>query len=70
MSVRNLKQLFAPRSVALVGASERPGSVGATMLRNLREGGFTGRLFPVNPKYDTLAGMPVWHDVARLPEAR
>jgi acetyltransferase len=69
MSVRNLRQLFAPKSVALVGASERPGSVGATVLRNLLEGGFKGALYPVNPKYDRLAGLPVWDDVAKLPQA-
>jgi acetyltransferase len=69
MSVRNLKQLFAPASVALVGASERSGSVGATMLRNLREGGFKGALYPVNPKYDTLDGLQVWADVGDLPQA-
>jgi acetyltransferase len=69
MSVRNLRQLFAPRSVALVGASERPGSVGATMLDNLLAGGFKGAIYPVNPKYDRLAGLQVWHDVARLPQA-
>ena len=69
MSVRNLRQLFAPRSVALVGASERPGSVGATLLQNLREGGFKGKLYPVNPKYDSIAGLRAWPDVASLPEA-
>jgi acetyltransferase len=69
MSVRNLRQLFAPRSVALVGATERAGSVGATMLRNLREGGFAGQLYPVNPKYDSIAGLPAWPDVASLPQA-
>jgi len=69
MSVRNLRQLFAPKSVALVGASERPGSVGATVLRNLLEGGFGGTLYPVNPKYDSLAGREVWHDVGKLPQA-
>lgn len=69
MSVRNLRQLFAPKSVALVGASERPGSVGATVLRNLLEGGFAGTLYPVNPKYDLLAGREVWHDVGKLPQA-
>jgi acetyltransferase len=68
MSVRNLRQLFAPKSVALVGATERPGSVGATMLRNLREGGFAGQLYPVNPKYDSIAGLRAWPDVASLPE--
>jgi acetyltransferase len=68
MSVRNLRQLFAPKSVALVGATERPGSVGATMLRNLREGGFAGQIYPVNPKYDSIAGLRAWPDVASLPE--
>ena len=69
MSVRNLRQLLAPDSVALVGASERLGSVGATVWRNLLEGGFKGTLYPVNPKYDSLGGHRVWHDVARLPQA-
>ncbi|MGB9109918.1 MAG: CoA-binding protein, partial [Telluria sp.] len=69
MSVRNLRQLFAPKSVALVGATERPGSVGATVLRNLQDGGYQGRIFPVNPKYASIAGLPAWADVARLPSA-
>jgi acetyltransferase len=69
MSVRNLRQLFAPKSVALVGASQRPGSVGATLLHNLREGGFKGELYAVNPKYDELDGLKVWRDVADLPAA-
>jgi acetyltransferase len=69
MSVRNLRQLFAPESVALVGATERPGSVGATVLRNLRESGFKGQVYPVNPKYDSIGGMRAWPDVASLPQA-
>jgi acetyltransferase len=69
MSVRNLRQLFAPKSVALVGATERPGSVGATVLRNLIDGGFEGLIFPVNPKYDSLGGLQAWPDVAKLPSA-
>ncbi len=69
MSVRNLRQLFAPKSVALVGASQRPGSVGATVLHNLRAGGFKGTLYPVNPKYDELDGLQVWRHVGDLPQA-
>jgi acetyltransferase len=69
MSIRNLRQMLAPKSVALVGATERPGSVGATMLRNLREGGFKGPLYPVNPKYDSIGGLQAWPDVSRLPAA-
>lgn len=60
--------LFDPRSVALVGASERPGSVGAVMLRNLTANGFAGAIELVNPKHDRLAGMKVYPDVAHLPE--
>ncbi len=60
--------LFDPRSVALIGASERPGSVGAVMLRNLTANGFAGTIELVNPKHDSLAGIKVYSDVAHLPE--
>ncbi|MDQ1924002.1 bifunctional acetate--CoA ligase family protein/GNAT family N-acetyltransferase [Massilia pseudoviolaceinigra] len=69
MSVRNLQHLFAPRSVAIIGASARPNSVGATVLRNVIEGGFSGAVYPVNPKYDTLSGLPVYARVSALPAA-
>jgi len=42
MSVRNLDKLFGPRSVALIGATPRPGAVGALVTRNLRRAGFAG----------------------------
>jgi acetyltransferase len=67
MSVRNLEFLFQPKSVAVIGASERPRSVGATVLRNLLGGGFGGPIYPVNPKYRMLAGRPAYHRVAQLP---
>ena len=69
MSTRNLGKLFAPRSVALVGASSRPGSLGATLLANLAAGGFKGPVYPVNPKYTELGGQPVYASVADLPRA-
>lgn len=67
MSVRNLQALFNPKSVAVIGASERPHSVGATALANLIEGGFKGAILPVNPKYNSLAGYPVYRNVDALP---
>ena len=67
MSVRNLQHLFNPQSVAVIGASERPHSVGATVLRNLVEGGFKGAILPVNPKYETLAGLKNYRGIAGLP---
>jgi acetyltransferase len=69
MSVRHLEHFFTPRSVAVIGASERQGSVGATLLANLASAGFKGPVWPVNPKYRSLAGMPVWRDAVDLPEA-
>lgn len=68
MSVRHLDRLFQPRSVALIGASSRPRSVGATVLANLLHGGFKGSILPVNPKYRELAGQACYPDVASLPE--
>jgi acetyltransferase len=69
MSVRNLQYLFAPASVALIGASERLGSVGATAMRNLAGAGFKGQIFPVNPKHKQVGGMKCYASVADLPQA-
>jgi acetyltransferase len=60
---------FKARSVALIGASDRPRSVGAVTLRNLRGGGFAGDLFLVNPRHDAIDGLRVYHDIASLPVA-
>ncbi|EHR72867.1 acyl-CoA synthetase (NDP forming) [Burkholderiales bacterium JOSHI_001] len=68
MSIRNLDSLFDPASVAVLGASDRPASVGATVWRNLVKD-FKGRLWPVNPRLAELDGVPVCPDVAALPQA-
>jgi len=67
MSIRNFAKLFHPEIVVLIGASERPGSVGALLARNLRRAGFKGELLLVNPHLGTLDGMPVYRDIASLP---
>ena len=67
MSIRNLEHLFRPQSVAVIGASETPRSVGATVLHNLIDGKFAGAIMPVNPKHDELAGIKVYPTVASLP---
>ena len=67
MSVRNLESLLQPASVALIGASEREGSLGCVVLRNLRGGGFKGPVWAVNDKHETIAGAPAWRNVASLP---
>jgi len=69
MSTLNLKALFAPRSVAVIGASATPGAVGQVVLRNVIAGGYTGDIYPINPKYDRIGDRPAWRDVASLPAA-
>jgi acetyltransferase len=69
MSIRNLHHLLEPRSIAVIGASMRVGSVGATVWRNLRAGAFTGPVFAVNPKHARLDGQPAFARLADLPQA-
>jgi acetyltransferase len=61
-----LRGLFEPRSVALVGASERAEKVGGRILENLLGGGFQGELFAVNPKYSTVRGLPCVASIGQL----
>ena len=69
MSIRHLDALFHPKSVAVIGASNRVFSVGGTLWRNVRTGGFAGEIFPVNPKYKELDGQRCYARVDQLPEA-
>ncbi|HEY0106617.1 MAG TPA: CoA-binding protein, partial [Rhizomicrobium sp.] len=67
MTVRNLDFLFKPKSIALIGASNRPHSVGAVTADNLRLAGFGGPILPVNPHHGSVAGALAYKDVASLP---
>lgn len=63
-----LEALFAPRSITLVGATERAGSVGATLTRNLLDGGTTAALHLVNRAGRAVFGRPAWAGVEALPD--
>lgn len=72
---RDLSPLIAPKSVAIVGASQRGADAvlareprGNRVIRNLRNFGFTGRIVTVNPKYTEIMGYPCYPDVASIPE--
>ncbi|MET0192977.1 MAG: CoA-binding protein [Hyphomicrobiaceae bacterium] len=67
MTVRNFEFLLRPRSVALIGASTRPDSVGLITARNLLGGGFAGPVWFVNPKYGAIEGHACHPSVASLP---
>ncbi len=69
MTVRHLEAMFQPTSVALIGASDREGSLGSVVLHNLKLGGFKGPIWPVNAKHALVDGEPAWPDVGSLPFA-
>ena len=66
MSQYHLDRIFQPRRVAVVGASEKAGSIGNALMKNLIEGGFQGKLLPINPKYDALHGIEAVRSVPDL----
>ena len=68
-SFRNLTALFAPRAVAVIGASDDASKWGGSLLRNLIEGGFAGPIYPVNGRGGTVQGLPAFSSIAELPEA-
>ena len=63
----NLEPLLAPRSIAIVGASESSDSWAPEIERSLRHVGFSGELYPINPKYDEVWGRRCLKSVAELP---
>ncbi|WP_376691337.1 bifunctional acetate--CoA ligase family protein/GNAT family N-acetyltransferase [Wenzhouxiangella sp. EGI_FJ10409] len=68
MSIRHLDRMFRPRSVAVFGASDRPGSIGQAVFANLLDGGFEGGLYPVNRRHREVAGRAVFRKAKDLPE--
>src|SRR5689334_121113 len=63
-----LEPLLRPRSIAVVGATERAGTVGRTTVENLLAGGFAGPLFAVNPRYESVLGVRCFPAMAALPQ--
>ncbi|RZM37653.1 MAG: CoA-binding protein [Sphingomonas sp.] len=63
-----IERLLGPRSVAVVGASDKPGALGASVIANLDRNGFAGAVYPINPNRATIAGRPCLPDIAALPD--
>ncbi len=64
-----LEGFFHPKSVAVIGATEKEGSVGQSVMRNLLDGKFAGRIYPVNPKREELFGLPAYADIKQVPDS-
>ncbi len=67
LGVENLDKLFNPKRIAVIGASDREGSVGAKLLRNLIGVGYKGAVYPVNPFRPTVQGITAYPTIERIP---
>ncbi len=65
---RSVQRLLAPTSIAVIGASRRPGSIGHDMVRRLIEGGFQGPVYPVNPTARSVASVRAYPNVRDVPD--
>ncbi len=66
-STQSLEPIFRPKSVAVIGASTVPGKLGHDILANLKNGGFAGPIYPINPKADEILGLKVYKSAAETP---
>lgn len=69
MPSSSLDALFRPRSVAILGASDDATRISGRPVRYLREGGFTGPIYPVNPNRETVQGLKAYRTLAEIPDA-
>ena len=67
--MKDLDAIFAPRSVAVVGASTTPGKVGHDIFVNILRGGYQGTLYPVNPKASSVASVKAYPTIADIPDS-
>src|ERR1039457_817305 len=63
-----LDSIFSPKVIAVIGATENPGSVGRTVFQNLGRGGFEGVVYPVNPKRSSVLCVKAYPNIAAVPE--
>lgn len=66
--MQDLQPLLCPRSIAIIGASTQPDKVGGVPIRLLRELGYEGRVFPVNPGADTVQGVRAYPTIESIGE--
>jgi acetyl coenzyme A synthetase (ADP forming)-like protein len=64
----SLVPFFAPRGVAVIGASPNPGKISHGVWHNLTQSGYQGDVYPVNPRYPELAGFPCYPDITDVPD--
>ena len=66
--IDSIDKLFSPTSIAIIGATNRPGSVGQAVMRNLIQGEFQGVLYPVHPKLTSIYGVKAYPTLSDIPD--
>jgi acetyl coenzyme A synthetase (ADP forming)-like protein len=65
--VRQMNKVMKPDAVAVIGASDEAGKIGNSVMKNLINGGYKGRIYPINPSATTIMGLPAFKSVADVP---
>ena len=66
-TIASIRNVLAPRSIAVIGASRQPGSIGQLVFQNIMEGGFSGVVYPVNPKADAIMAVKAYPSILDVP---
>lgn len=68
MDIKKLKKFFNPKTIAVIGATNKPGHVGFSLLENIISGGYRGKIYPVNPYREIIQGLETVHSVQDIKE--
>ena len=68
MGIENLNRIFNPKRIAVIGASDSEGSIGAKIFSNLTNAGYEGKVFPVNPYRQTVQGITAYPSISKVPD--
>jgi acetyltransferase len=68
LGIENLNRIFNPKRIAVIGASDREGSIGAKIFSNLTGAGYTGTVYPVNPFRQTVQGVTAYPSISKVPD--
>jgi len=66
--LNKLKEIFIPKNLAIIGASNNTSKFGGRFFLTLMQYGYKGKIFPINPKEDNILGLRAWKDIESVPE--
>ncbi|HCF60997.1 MAG TPA: hypothetical protein DFS52_23750, partial [Myxococcales bacterium] len=66
-SIKELEAVFAPKSIAVIGASKKPGTIGNQVLQNLIDSGYEGKLYPINPTAPEILSRKAYASIKDVP---